>query len=221
MVMGNERSSTEAVPDTRRAIVRLLKQGGPLDAATLASRLSLTAMAVRQHLYALAEERLVTATTEPRPFGRPAKLWRLTPEADRLFPDGYAELTLGLICSMAEAFGEEGLERLLDVRTKGQIESYRSRLPEGGPIEKKLQSLAEARTAEGYMAEVRRQDDGSWLFVENHCPICAAAKACQGLCRRELEMFGSIMGEGVSVERTEHILAGARRCAYVVRPRSD
>ena len=53
-------------------------------------------MAVRQHLYALQNEKLVTAEERPVPLGRPAKHWTLTPEADRLFPDAYAELSVAL-----------------------------------------------------------------------------------------------------------------------------
>ena len=41
----------------------------------------------------------------------------------------------------------------------------------------------------GYMARLEKGDDGSLLLVEDHCPICAAAIACQGLCRSELDIF--------------------------------
>src|SRR5262245_21027752 len=82
---------------TRRAIVKLLKAEGPLDSSRLAKKLRLTAMAVRQHLYALERENLVNAEERRVPIGRPAKYWQLTPEADRLFPDAYAELSVSLI----------------------------------------------------------------------------------------------------------------------------
>ncbi len=94
---------------TRRAIVQHLKQAGPTDAETLAIHFSITAMAVRQHLYALQKEGLVTFQEEARSMGRPAKLWLLTSAADRFFPDRYAELTLGLINSMKAAFGRQDL----------------------------------------------------------------------------------------------------------------
>lgn len=74
------------------------------------------------------------------------------------------------------------------------------------------------RSAEGYMAETRRDGD-DFLFIENHCPICAAAQACMGFCRSELELFRQVLGEDVRVEREEHILLGARRCAYRISPR--
>ena len=68
------------------------------------------------------------------------------------------------------------------------------------------------------MAEVLPQADGSMLLVENHCPICAAAEACTGLCAKELEIFQALLGEHVEIERTEHILKGSRRCAYRIIP---
>ena len=201
---------------TRRAIVHLLKQEGALDAQTLAARLHLSAMAVRQHLYALQEEHLVTYHEVPRPVGRPAKLWQLTSAADRLFPEGYAELTLSLLTSVTEAFGAAGLERLLDVRTQQQIAAYRQHIDGQDTLQQRVEALAAMRTDEGYMAEVQAQADGSFLLLEKHCPICAAAVACTGLCGKELEVFQAVLGQDVTVERTEHMVLGARRCAYRV-----
>lgn len=187
-----------------------------MDATTLAEQLGVTAMAVRQHLYALLQEQLVDYEEETPSVGRPAKLWRLTCNADHLFPAGYAELTLSLMESIKEAFGEAGLDQLLDIRSRQQIADYSSKLDRQQDWSDRLQGLADLRTQEGYMAEVQPQQDGSVLLIENHCPICAAATACPGLCARELQVFRHILGDDVAVERTEHIVAGARRCAYRV-----
>jgi predicted ArsR family transcriptional regulator len=189
-----------------------------MDAQALAARLHVSAMAVRQHLYALQGEQLVTYHEVPGPLGRPAKRWQLTAEADRLFPEAYAELTLSLLASVREAFGKAGVERLLDLRTRRQIAAYRRRMAGRDSLRQRLEALAAIRTDEGYMAAVQPQADGSFLLVENHCPICAAAVACTGLCGKELEVFQAVLGEGVVIERTEHIVAGARRCAYRVSP---
>src|SRR5919206_1888289 len=199
---------------TRRAITKLLKTDGPIDSAQLAQRLGLTAMAVRQHLYALQREGLVTSEERPVPIGRPAKFWRLTREADRLFPEAYAELSVALIDSVKDAFGDEGLERVLTSRCARQKTDYKKRIRPGDSLERKLQELAKVRSEEGYMAEVRREADGSYLLVENHCPICAAANACQGFCTTELDLFRSVLGPGVAVERAEHIIRGDQRCVY-------
>lgn len=187
-----------------------------MDAAQLAEQLDLSAMAVRLHLYALQAERLVTYEDEPRPVGRPAKLWRLTPAADHLFQEGYAELALSLIGSISKTFGKAGLERLFALRTSDQIAAYRRRITGRESLRQRLKTLAAIRTDEGYMADVKPQGDGAFLLVENHCPICAAATACTGLCATELEVFQSVLGNDVEVTRTEHIVSGARRCAYRV-----
>src|ERR671926_1641091 len=130
---------------TRRAIVKLLKTDGPLGSAQLAERLGLTAMAVRLHLYALQEEGLVAAEERPVPVGRPAKFWRLTREADRHFPEAYAELSVALIGAMQETFGAEGLNRVLASRCARQRSDYVKRIRPGDPLEKKLDELARVR----------------------------------------------------------------------------
>ena len=43
---------------------------------------------------------------------------------------------------------------------------------------------------------------------------------CQGFCSTELELFRAVLGRGARVERTEHIIAGDRRCVYQVTPSS-
>ncbi len=206
---------------TRRAITKLLKTEGPIDSAQLAQRLGLTAMAVRQHLYALQREGLVRSEERPVPIGRPAKFWQLTREADHLFPEAYAELSVALIDSVKDAFGQEGLERVLTSRCARQRVDYKKRIKSQDSLDRKLAELAKVRTEEGYMAEVRREDDGSFLLVENHCPICAAANACQGFCSTELDLFRSVLGPGVTVERAEHIIKGDNRCVYRVQPQKS
>jgi predicted ArsR family transcriptional regulator len=215
--MKSQSSNKSATVRTRRAILKLLKLEGAMDALALASRLNVTGMAVRQHLYALQEEQLVTYQEESRPMGRPAKLWQLTSAANNLFPERYAELTLSLLDSMKEAFGEEGLNRLLEIRTRQQIADYGEELPSDATLEQRLETLAAKRTDEGYMAEIQSLEDGSFLLIENHCPICAAATACTGLCRQELDVFQTVLGQDTVIERTEHIIAGERRCVYQVK----
>lgn len=194
----------------------LLKREGPRDARSLADHLGVTAMAVRQHLYDLQKEKLVTHRAEPRPVGRPAKLWQLTEAADRFYPDGHAALAVELVGALGQAFGACGLEQLVKARSRQQVESYEKRLPRRASLARRLQALAEIRAEEGYMAEVITGEKGSLLFVENHCPICAAASACTGLCVAEMDVFKKVLGDGVKLRRTEHIVEGARRCAYRV-----
>ena len=163
---------------------------------------------------------MVAAEDRPVPVGRPAKFWRLTREADRHFPEAYAELSVALIDAMQETFGAEGLNRVLASRCARQQADYARRIRAADPLEKRLKDLAQVRTEEGYMAEVREDEEGGYLLVENHCPICAAANACQGFCSTELDLFRTVLGPSVEVERVEHIVSGGQRCAYRVQPKA-
>ena len=199
--------------------MRELKTGGPRDAAEVAGMLGITPMGVRQHLYEMQAEGLVDYELQPGPVGRPKKLWRLTPAAETFFPDGHAALSVELLAAMRQSFGDEGLERLIEARTEQQIASYRRHVKPADTLEARVKGLAALRSREGYMAEAKEGPDGEFLMVENHCPICAAARACSGLCAGELNLFRTVLGKDVEVERTDHILAGARRCAYRIRPK--
>jgi len=204
-------------PAGRLAVLDLVKRDGPVSADAMAEKLGITGMAVRQHLAAMAAEGLAEYAEEARPRGRPVKLWSVTGKSAARFADSHSALAADLIVQMRKVFGEEGMDKILKLRTAEQEKTYRTKTDGARSLKGKLDQLAKIRSAEGYMAEVRREEEtGDWLFVENHCPVCAAARLCTGLCREELALFNRALGKDVKVERLSHILAGAGRCAYRV-----
>lgn len=203
----------------RLAVLSLVKREGPVSADSLAEKLSLTSMAVRQHLTALQQDGLTAFANQPRPRGRPVQLWTVTAAANPYFTDSHSALAADLIVQMKKAFGDDGMDKILKLRTAEQEKTYRAQTDTKQTLKAKLDALAKIRTQEGYMAEVRKDEaTGDWLFVENHCPVCAAARLCTGLCREELALFHRVLGKDVKVERLTHIIAGAGRCAYRVTP---
>jgi predicted ArsR family transcriptional regulator len=196
-----------------------LKTRGSQTAADVASRLDMTPAGARQHLCKLETAGLVESEDQRQGRGRPRKYWRLAQRGHDRFPDRHSDLTLDLLRSMRDIFGERGLEKLIEHRERASIVDYRKLVGERRSLHQKLAALAEIRSREGYMASIAEDTQGSFLFVENHCPICAAAATCQGLCRSELAIFRAVLGTDVTVERIEHILAGARRCAYRIGKR--
>jgi predicted ArsR family transcriptional regulator len=194
-------------------ILFLLKTRGPLTAAALAKSLRITPMGVRQHLVSLTAEGLVTHADERLGVGRPKRHWRLTPKAQARFPDSHAQMTVELLAAVRSVFGAGGLDRLIAERERETLARYKQAMRGARTLADRATKLADLRSGEGYMAECTAAPDGGFLLVENHCPVCAAAQACQGLCRSELEIFRALL-PGASVERVDHVLAGARRCAY-------
>ncbi|MGD9705012.1 MAG: helix-turn-helix transcriptional regulator [Acidimicrobiia bacterium] len=204
--------------DAKRRILERLKRVDSATAPVLAELFDTTDTAIRQHLEALEQAGLVERfLAAPNGRGRPPLQWRITALAADLFPDRHGELSVELIGAIREALGEDGLEQVIAVRAARQRNSYQQALGRpgrgDGSVAVRLRRLAELRTAEGYLAEVVTDDDGH-VLVEHHCPVHDAAGACEGLCRAELELFRSVLGPGVRVERAQHLLRGDARCAY-------
>lgn len=197
-------------------VLMMLKTRGAQTAQTLAGLLGMTGMGVRRQLELGVEKGLVSFVDTPGKVGRPVRRWQLTEAGHARFPDRHAELTLDLIEGVRALFGESGLEKLIVAREESSERVYRARVDPTTTLDEQVAALAEARSLEGYMAEVEPRVDGSLLLLENHCPICAAAQSCQQFCRSELDVFRRVLGPGVNVVRIEHQLAGARRCAYLV-----
>jgi predicted ArsR family transcriptional regulator len=191
-----------------------LKTRGSQETLAVAGRLGVSRQAALQTLARLAADGLVAHATERRGVGRPRRLWSLTDKAQARFPDTHAQLTLEMLSAVREEFGEDGVDRLIARRERDAEAAYAQALAPATTLESRLARLTALRVAEGYMAKWSREADGTYLLVENHCPICAAAAACQGFCRAELTLFRNVLGPEITIERTDHILAGARRCAY-------
>ncbi|WP_018899007.1 transcriptional regulator [Rhizobium sp. 2MFCol3.1] len=193
-------------------ILMLLKTEGPQLLSAIGDALSISGEAARQQLAKMADEGLVEPVSAPAPGrGRPRQLWHLTPSGNARFPDRHAELTATLLATMVQSLGPQALDTVIAARETETLARYRSEIT-AEDLPTRVRQLAGIRTDEGYMADSWQEEDGSLLLIENHCPICAAATACAGFCRSELETFRSILG--ADVEREEHILHGARRCAY-------
>lgn len=202
-------------------ILMALKMTGSLSASALGQRLGTSGEAARQQLVRLAEEGLVEAHSASTGVGRPTQLWSLAPAAQARFPDTHAALTVQLLDIVKSQLGEAALDTIINARETDTRRAYEAAVAPATDLKSRVAALADLRSQEGYMAAWTELPDGSLLLVENHCPICAAATACQGFCRAELDVFRAVLGPDVAVERQDHIVSGGRRCTYSIKAISD
>jgi len=207
--------SLETSPADR--LLGQIKRRGPQRIGDLAGAIGISGEAVRQSLARLSEDGLVEPRNERQALGRPVQRWQLTARGHARFPDTHAELAVQLIAAVRDELGEAALDRLIEARAATSAAQYGEALAGAADLGARVAALAALRDREGYMARAE-PCDGGFLLLEDHCPICAAASACQGFCRTELEIFRGLMGADARVERIEHLLAGARRCAYRITP---
>ena len=206
-------------PSTQR-ILYFVKSRGPVSTATLAKALEMTGEAARQHVQKLVAAGLIEGRQEAQAgAGRPRQNWVLTAAGHARFPDTHAQLTIKLIGSVRDLFGQDGLDKLIAQREQESRAAY-AQACAAPDLATRLAQLAAVRDEEGYMARLEADGD-DWLLIEDHCPICAAARTCQGFCRSELQLFQEVAGPGVTVMREQHMLADALRCVYRIRTRGN
>ncbi len=201
-------------------LLMALKMRGPQTSAVLGNQLGITGEAARQQLLRLEEQGLVLSRSEIRGVGRPVAMWHLTDAAEARFPDAHAQLTVDLIGTIRAELGQPAVDTIIAARERDTRGAYQRAMAGAHSLPERIATLAKVRSSEGYMAEWAEEPDGSYVLIENHCPICAAAATCQEFCRAELNVFRDVLGTDVRVEREEHIVKGARRCAYRITPES-
>jgi len=206
------------LPRSQGHILHSLKTRGPQSVRILSRQLQMTTMGVRHHLADLDKLGLVRQLpAEKQHRGRPVSLWKLTDKGNAWFPNAGAELARELIQVADVCWGDDGVERMVEERTRRVEQRYRAAMR--GPdndLHQKVEHLVNLRSADGYMAGVRLLPDG-WLLVQNHCPIQTCAENCPQFCKSEMRMFRDLLGEGAAVKQTDHLLSGDRRCAWRIR----
>ena len=209
-------------PKTQHILLQRLKTRGPQSVKILSKQLDITTMGVRQHLNELSARGLVTITAENHQTrGRPAHYWQLTDTGHRQFPDSHADACVTLITCIRDQFGDEALQEIIRGNQDADLKRYQKALEQtDSDLASQLSKLAELRSKEGFMAEVRLIPNG-WLLIQNHCPIHNAAQSSQHYCHSELRLLTTLLAGRATVERTDYLLDGARRCAYKVAAITD
>ena len=197
----------------RERAVELLKTSGPQSLSMLAHAFEITVEGARFQMLRLEREGIVNSSKAVTGRGRPQQLWALTTTGQLLFPDTHGALTVKLMEVMKETLGEQAVSEVINANGEKGTSKYLEALKGITNLEKRLLAFVSIRTAEGYMAQFIKEEDG-FIFIENHCPIGAAAHANPVICSAELKTLQNVLGENVLVKRIEYIIDGGRRCAY-------
>ncbi|MET4862020.1 helix-turn-helix transcriptional regulator [Morganella morganii] len=215
----NLESNLSSAQSVGEKLLILLKKHGPMQASEAGEHLGTTGEAARQQFTKLARDGMVEAHSECRGVGRPVQRWHLTALGNKRFPDSHAELTVKILTTIRRELGEDAIGKIITARENEARRDYFDKLQGAATLEERIIRLVAIRTEEGYMAQWEKEPEGSWLIIENHCPICSAARMCQGFCRAELELFQTVLN--ANVERVEYLLTDSRRCVYRVIQQED
>ena len=203
--------------ETRMRILQLLKMRAGMTIGQLTEALHISQMGVRQHLAILETEGLVEHYQEKQGRGRPPYVYRLTDEANSLFPTTYANFAVGLMHEVAKFNGPGFINKVFRERMKSQLTAYQLRL-KGKTLSERVKELACIRDEEGYMARFHEEED-DYILIEHNCPIAVIAQEYPHVCEIELALFRQSLD--AKLVREEHLMQGSHRCCYRIPKTSE
>lgn len=178
---------------TRGRVLSLLRWG-PRTVNELADPLELTDNAVRLHLSALERDGLIEQEGVRRGVGKPAHVYRLSAEAETLFPKGYAAVLSELLDFMREREGSEGLERFL--RDVGRRAGERAATPLA-TLRDRMNAAVQLLADLGGLARVEERDDA--LVIQGFsCPISSVVGSNPEACSLAEELVSGVVGAPVT-----------------------
>ncbi|HEB01872.1 MAG TPA: ArsR family transcriptional regulator, partial [Nitrospirae bacterium] len=92
---------------TRKQIIMLLKKNILQSVAQLSEHMSITPMAVRQHLMGLEKQGIITYKPKKSGIGRPVFLYSLTKKASDIFPKSYSDFVREMLSILEDEDGRK------------------------------------------------------------------------------------------------------------------
>jgi predicted ArsR family transcriptional regulator len=185
--MAVEPWSGRSLAGTRGRLIALLRRASHT-VEDLAQELGVTDNAIRSHLAKLEQDGLVQQRGVRRGNSKPARLYKLTPQAERLFPKAYEEVLAELLGIVGRQQSPEQLG--LVFREVGQHLAARHPLPaDGDPpagskqaLRARLHGAVAALNQLGGLMELEEDADGTLSICGYSCPLAAVTATHREVC---------------------------------------
>ena len=153
----NQKLIREIGRTQRLDILTALKRRGGMSVKELAAQFQMSYMGIKDHCLALEREGYLDSWGRPNPLGRPEVLYRLTPRARELFTGADNPLTVEVLEAVQSTYGPAAPTKILYGIFGQRTEAYRTKIRFTG-LEERADCLARLRYADGYMAELARNE---------------------------------------------------------------
>lgn len=196
---------------TRGRILAMLRRGGRT-VDELARALDRTHNAVRVQIAVLERDGLVQNTgvqqgsPGTRGAGKPAYMYKLTPQAEQLFPKAFEAALRGILEAMSEQIDPVQVERIL--RSAGHKIAERHRIPAGGgngaasdDLHGRLERAVAVLSDLGGLVDLE-ESDGTMSICGYICPLSDVSASHPLICRMTETLLSDLVGMPVH-ERCE------------------
>lgn len=195
---------------TRGRIVALLR-GACCTVSDLAAALELTDNAVRAHLTSLERDGLVQQSGVRRGLRKPHYSYRLTPEAEHLFPKAYGALLNELLSVLQQRLEPEEKEAIL--REVGhRIAAQYAPRGQTPALDQRIETAIQAFGDLGGLAETE-QHNGHLYIRGDSCPLATVVPDHPEMCRLAETVVADIVGLPI---RERCVRGGSPQCCFEV-----
>ncbi|HBB89177.1 MAG TPA: transcriptional regulator [Blastocatellia bacterium] len=194
---------------TRGRIVGFLR-GESLTVNELAEKLGLTDNAVRAHLLTLERDGLIKQSGVRRGFRKPHFAYKLTHDAEALFPKAYDLLLNSLISVLKQRLDPKAIADIL--RDVGRSLAARQSSVKGS-LENRVRGAVKALEALGGAARIEKEES-KLIIRSGSCPLAAAVSEHPEVCQLAEALMTEIVGAPVQ-ERCDR--DGPPQCRFEIK----
>lgn len=200
----------------------LLKNKNGLTADELSEQLAITRNAVRQHLAALENDRLLEKGVTRPSGGRPQQLYVLTDKGRECFPRHYSWFAQLLVESLLQETGTEGLSERLSAMGARVGTQLRAQYPELTTREEKVRKLSEIMEEIGYSAQtLNPESDQAPVIGADNCVFHHLAMKNPDICQFDLALASSFTDSTVDHQECMAKNGNICRFKFVPKPKGD
>ncbi|MEK4580910.1 helix-turn-helix transcriptional regulator [Bacillus sp. FSL R12-0074] len=201
---------------TREEIVQLLKIKGEHTVAELAEALEVTEMAIRRHLSKLENDELIYSKMVRQQVGRPTYLYGLSQKGEDTFPKEYKQFAIEILDDLARMGDEKILRYVLQARTKRMEEQLQKKISNQSNLAYKVQEIAAMQEKNGYMVQIKRDGERSFILEKQNCPLKEIAEKFPQVCEDEKDMYKRLF-TGANVKALTNMCVGDCNCSYQIK----
>lgn len=199
-------------------LVLLLKNKAGLTADEISEQLGISRNAVRQHLAALENDRLLKRGETCATGGRPKQLYVLTEKGHECFPRHYSWFAELLVTSLVERAGATGMStQLAELGRKIGLQLASQHAHELVPNVDSTEVLAGLMDDLGYVARAGRDADGAPLIEADNCVFHALAIKHPEVCEFDLALMSAFTGR--QIDHQECMAKHGNVCRFRLDPR--
>ena len=197
-------------------IILLLKEFPGLTLDELAEKMSISKMAVLNHISALEQQGAVSRKIVKKKVGRPSFIFYALPVSNNKLGNS----SDSMLNDFMDFIKTTGNEKLLEEFLKDRYSKVRSEYTgamRGKNLDEKVNELAILRRNADYYPEVKRAQ-GNFELIEYNCPILSISKNFGVACSMETKMFSQVLD--ANVKSTHRQVNGYSACRFLISRKS-